>query len=390
MTRNAGRGILYQTVSRRFCANSVFPHGNPHDKREGKMDTLEEMLETAYGDQYKAEAGDFIKENIFMWLLNAENGDGREFNNKNLGSAIKSALGDVSTRSFCMGLTYSEHAGYILGSLKPWMWWSIKHGFGQERTEDAARAFGILDKDVEMAEFAEGPLAAACSSMIRKYEAFGNTEMRDKLETALASLQEERYVEKFCRRKLSFVANGGGKWTHQDLTSELIYYATRDVLTQYPRIESDLHFLNIMKRSIHNRGMNIITSATSESSQGLRAVGDYNDGTFEARTLSFDDNAMKQEVLCEDGEWESSTLAVARRTKGRKKRKALRLLAGCQDDGFSAYLGMDNEKFYDEHMLASNSRRKRNSFLNALAGYVEMDRSKLDKLMEDTAKVLAR
>ena len=351
------------------------------------MDTIGGMIAARYGE-LPASSRKKIRDGTIMWLLNADDEEsGEEYSRTHLGALIKKECGaGANTREYVKDLTYSEQSGYLLGNLKPWVWWGIRNGLGPWETVDIAHEFGILDIDKFLAS-ATSPrsrVAASCKALADKYGAMRPEEIKDRLGRALASLGESRYIEKFCRRKLTFVVQGSGKWTMGDMVADLTAKAIRDVLTQYPKIDDDLHFVNIMKRSVHNRGINHIHHATGPASEGIRAVGDWRNGVFEARTIGLGD-AVLQEMSYEDDYLPKAAAFIGRHSGS--KRELLSILAGYPNEEFSKWLGEDNAAYYEENMICG-TRRQKEEFLSKLAGFADMDMEEMADMVKGVAAEL--
>ena len=181
----------------------------------------------------------------------------------------------------------------------------------------------------------------------------------------------DEYTSKFVYRKLRFISESNGI-EEDDIKNELLYASTYALYKQYPRFQSRLHAVNIAKQSIHNRGINMIHEATSESRRRLISS---KDGTFSSLVLpihtlgigQFLDNSnylnqCNYLVTSIDGssangstitsiqdafELKNSVASIYRDIGNPTLRRLMKLWSGEYDEEFSKYLGTSNDDFAD-------------------------------------------
>ena len=83
----------------------------------------------------------------------------------------------------------------------------------------------------------------------------------------------EVWIKKFAYRKLRFVATSNN-FSLDDIVNDLRIKAVSSYYQIYPKAQSLAHHQNMVKRSIHHDGMNIITDNTSKKRARLQYVPD--------------------------------------------------------------------------------------------------------------------
>lgn len=193
------------------------------------------------------------------------------------------------------------------------------------------------------------------------------------LELALKQVYSESYFEKFIYKKFRFLTQSNQK-DAESLKTEMLEYGLRSVYRAYPRIDSLLHMVNLIKTGSRNRGQNIIKEETTQKRKRLIA---NEDGTFSGTLLSLNREDFEQtfamnqngsssaistcnSLMCGldgqsvEGERPSDVnrkrdlqqmvgilLGQCRDEKGRQ---LMNLLMGLHDEKFSEYLGQDNDQ----------------------------------------------
>ena len=339
----------------------------------GNMNILDNMIVDKYGNDLQVSQRKTIKLATMAWLLNADDKSGRELSSESLGKTIRSLLGSkTNVRSYRMALTYSENSGYLLKKVKPWLWWGIKHDLDVYDLKKQAKRFGIAKQDNSLATML--PMLTFRCKRLMQYKAHKPRKLKEKMSKSL--IQVNPYTDKYCRRKLAFISKGHWKWSHQDLCSELVSLAMRDVLTQYPKIENGLHWINIMKSSVNRRGNNLITKATSKNTQGLVRT---EDGQFESKTIALPSEDISAAISDENTlKWEQQVFKRAvLSTYKNKEKTALALLAGMPHKKFSQWLGEDSEDFYKKCL----SKKGQTELLSTVCKYTGTSEKQMKNLM---------
>lgn len=175
--------------------------------------------------------------------------------------------------------------------------------------------------------------------------------------------QLHTYCMKFVHKKFKFLFHMEG-YSAEDYTLTLLSSAVQGLLIQFPKVDTSLHALNIMKTCIHNTGINYIKSAVA----GGRNMYDRNvDGTFSCRKVSYellaiDNTGGKDDFKVThqsglDGRRDNALFLrmsinqLMERADKREKR-LLRLLIGKENRKFTEFLR--NEGVIDYSMSASD------------------------------------
>ncbi len=179
---------------------------------------------------------------------------------------------------------------------------------------------------------------------------------------ALHNKEIREYVNKFAYKKLSFLESYG--MSLESAKSDMTSWAVYALLRAYPKWASAGHMLAIAKTAIHNRGINIIHEAITESRQSIRKL---NDGTYESLILQWEDLPTTDEADAgaflannhlavglngsrnEDYEQRFALREITMNTAFKpKQRKFIKLLMGELDNEFSEYIGQCNSDAADK------------------------------------------
>jgi hypothetical protein len=178
-----------------------------------------------------------------------------------------------------------------------------------------------------------------------KYRSFTLKEFDSTIEAMITSPDIKNNVGKFVSKKMKFLMDSYGVVRH-DIEAFLKEQAIVAVYKQYPRYESYLHFVNVAKAQIHNKGQTFITQSTRAGRQQLIR---HENGTFEAAVLSLE-AVMDIAAPVQYGlEVRERLLALAKIENAFPERTKEFLLcaAGHYHDGFSAYLKCQNDMAVD-------------------------------------------
>lgn len=281
--------------------------------------------------------------------------------------------------------------GYILQKLKPYLFELWKKGHRSKvRQFRLASRYGVERQDVV--------LSGHLDKMAPKLRKYSHKFVAPSGPTAMTAFIDEQYPEllTFCRKfvykKMSFIISSTGL-TVDDLSYECLSKGVQGLYLMYPCYLSKLHALNIMKRTIHNHGMNIINQYTTSSRQTLRLAADGS--TFESMKLPL--HALPNGVLGNkqatqdmfmssmDGtsDWSSfrdvntkvenamDCSLILNKFKG-KKQRFLTLLTGELDEKFSVFIREEHgiKISNDNWMNRCLSRGNVEPYIQASAEYV--------------------
>lgn len=243
--------------------------------------------------------------------------------------------------------------GYILKNLKLWLyfWYKDKPAVN----EKVLRSFGIKKMDETLHKQLDEPTLKMLAALAKKgYKAKGLYEFDSALEYAVTNSDYVTFVRKFVYRKMRFIFEMHGM-DPDDICKKLTADGMQAAMFMYPKIESMEHFINIVKRTAHNSGINFIEKYTTKGRGRLRSGAKLNEDSRIIVPLSSpevkDFLATNENGIHIDGKaYDSLTtcLSVSRITDKYtgKKKHFIKLLSGEYDANFSSYL-KENKIRYD-------------------------------------------
>ena len=235
--------------------------------------------------------------------------------------------------------------GYILNNLKPCMWWCYKRQIYQKKDVlKAMKLFHVRRDDYKVVDMVWDERVSARLHSLREYPAIGYDRLQSKLKGFVADTL--RFTNKFVAFKMRFIVkNPHNAVSVDDISHDCIAKGLQTMLLQYPRIDSQLHALNLVKRGIHNYGINYIKTMTRS---GRNAIQQTASGDFTSRVIAI--TSQISEELAQESEephrqLESSMTcrSLAASMKG-KRAIALKLLFGIKDDDFTEWLNQQGVK----------------------------------------------
>lgn len=200
------------------------------------------------------------------------------------------------------------------------------------------------------------------------------------------------YTKKLVRRKCRFIKQSQGI-DYSDIESVVILEALQNLFFMYPRFDSELHALNIMKRMVRNFTMNYIETFTRQKVQRIENV----DGGFrskmvpihtEAAMAYFQQDTLVQEAAQKEYKKLSLSIEIDRllsKYTGKKK-QLIELCMGRYDKCFSAYLERkgitkrDNDEWLDTVEFKI--------YLDQVIEYLQVPKQKAYKFMEKIKDIL--
>lgn len=177
------------------------------------------------------------------------------------------------------------------------------------------------------------------------YRPFTLAEFDATVNAMIISSEIRNNVGKFVSKKMAFLMKSYGE-DRKDIESYLKEMAIIAVYKQYPRYMSYLHFINVAKAQIHNKGQSFITSSTSKSRQRLVR---NTDGSFDAAHVALDTlNDLEAPVAYGTEVRERlQALATIEHVLPERTKEFLMCAAGQYHAGFSTYLKCSNEDAVD-------------------------------------------
>ncbi len=180
------------------------------------------------------------------------------------------------------------------------------------------------------------------------YECYADVcEQRDRCTEQLMT-----WCAKFVYRKMRFVSVNQrlGKGL-DDLQHDLLLKAVQAYGLSYPIFHSELHAVNVMKRTAHNIGINIIKHSTRKKVSGTMVEN----GANVSRIVSIED-ALEEAAPEQNPDLRIDISTVVDKYKG-KRRTFLLLLAGAYSKEFSKWLKRDNDEYIDRVPASTYIRR---------------------------------
>lgn len=298
----------------------------------------------------------------------------RGINAKDLNAALDGLCGNK--KAFRIAL---RDSGYLF-KVKMLLFYCAANGIKSSRDPQVGKLlnkFMVHGEDAKLIQFVNktDTLRLLLRAHAKKYTVMTLQQFRHML--GGVSNEVEVSAIKYARKKMTFISRSNGFDIH-DLSTELLCNSIQAVMSMYPCIESPLHAQNIMKREIHNSGVNAILHYTTQSRGTLVRE---KDGTFTSLKVSYD-SLVKERYLyavndvgadssgmssMQFGEESDPTRDVVSDTiaatqllaahKG-KKQKLLYLMTGEVNARFTRYLrknklvrvDKDNEDFF--HVLS--------------------------------------
>ncbi len=250
------------------------------------------------------------------------------------------------------------------------------------------KAYGVDDRDGDIVQsilYRDEVLAKRLKTWAKKYQPLTPTKMNRLISDVVTDKDFIAFTKRFVLKKLMFVIRTTGS-EPDDIGQDLMSWATYSIYRAYPELDSFAHAMNIAKRAVHNRGINLIMEHTTQSRQRLLK---NSDGTFSGRnvplqailTPSFDGSPLTQcnnlvvniagktvdGVSIGDVQNEADLKVSLRsiyRQLSPQYRRLMRLWAGEHDPDFSKLLKVDNDEAFEQ--------MPRKEYLLACADFLEV------------------
>lgn len=165
----------------------------------------------------------------------------------------------------------------------------------------------------------------------------------DWLVSHLYSSEFNAYIGKYINKKLRFLVKSYGVDKYE-LRSELQFAGIYAIYKKYPYFTSKLHALNIAKRAIHNRGINLISFYTRKRRQQLLQDGDG----FVSRCCDIDKLPISADTSFTEKSEVTKTLDQLIQNSDRRGSLLIKLARGDYDEKFSNYLTCNNSDYVEK------------------------------------------
>jgi hypothetical protein len=284
------------------------------------------------------------------------------------------------------------HKGYFIKNFKLWALKVIKDNLSPQQALELTKKFGVSKSDFRFFKvFMQSKYLKKVKKLVESRTIHTIPKLDSFVVKAILSLDD--YIKKFVRKKLIFITHGG-HFTFDDIVSELRMYGIYAAYQQYPLVDSYLHLTNIMKRGIHNFGINMIKQNTTQSRQVLHR---NDDGTFSGLKMSMSASSggyvsaigatdiegdCIEESSEDDFETSIDSINLLKSTKG-LKRDFLILHTGIFNQDFSDYLvevgiNVPNDEWFDICL-----RNDIKDYTNQCADYLNVTRYKAHTFLNE-------
>lgn len=177
--------------------------------------------------------------------------------------------------------------GKVVRCLKVWMFFVVKNKCDAHRSAVLAEQWSVVAEELSWFCNASRATLTYLKKLARQFKAL----TLEKLDAGIVRIvnETESWLGKFVNRKLRFVIQSQGLHRH-DIENELLYKGIQGLYVMYPCVQSALHAQNVVKRVIHNQGINMIHHYTTQKIG--RLLRDAN-GAFSARVVALDSLSMR-------------------------------------------------------------------------------------------------
>jgi len=265
--------------------------------------------------------------------------------------------------------------------------------------------YKIRKEDVNLVRFLSNKkLHDSLLEYTYKYKAFSLEDFKHETEWMLKEVDVR--TRKFIMRKKKFIMRSFNI-DLEDFVNDLMLLGIRGLIMQYPCFESQLHMLNHLKNTIHNRGINFIkyfTRNKRNATGGNRVSYDILiDGLFlpnkEKGTQTISDLAGNNFISNNIGNMENtadleiSVAQLLKSAKTEKRKLMIKLLMGKQDKDFTKWLigkrictqAIDNTEF-QYRCLGKNKLKK---YKQLVFRYLGFSNEKGERLLQKLGEQLA-
>lgn len=149
-------------------------------------------------------------------------------------------------------------SGYVFKNVKLWIFYLLKIKASRITLHNAAD-FDVLPHDLVLFDLISYKTRNTIKKWSKTYKALSLRRMDENL--CKIEIETSIWIKKFVYRKLRFIAESQGM-DLMDIERELWLKGMIGLFMMYPKVESSLHALNIVKRVMHNHGMNLIKQYT--------------------------------------------------------------------------------------------------------------------------------
>jgi hypothetical protein len=303
----------------------------------------------------------------------------RGYNYRSLGSRLTKLAGfRPNVRAITEQLAAS---GYVIKNYKLWLFYVVKNKLDQKEGLAIGTKWGVNRADMLAFRHIDRTALAQLRRLAVKYPAL-TLEAFDKHTVSILH-GIKRWNAMFTNKKLRFIATSQNI-AMTDLQSDLACYGIQGLMNMYPCVDSKLHAINIVKRVMHNQGINMIHHYTS---QKIGRLLKDEKGAFSARVVGLDDIQMNYlEYDTGNVDLRADVGRVFSRYTGRKLR-FLELLAGAYCDEFTNWLATNGHKVSTNESL--HEKLKKDSYIKLCLDFLNVSVEKGMRFVEQLREQFA-
>lgn len=160
---------------------------------------------------------------------------------------------------------YFLHDGYLLKNIKPWLYHVYYYNAFRKDREKIRKAFNVDIEDEPLINVVKN-MKGMNTLINKKYPPLSLKDIDSVIVYALK--KSDVFTKKFVFRKMAFIVRTQGI-EFGDLINEVKEAAIHSVLFTYPRFKTFDHCLNTVKRTIHNKGVNLLEFYSGDSRSRL-------------------------------------------------------------------------------------------------------------------------
>lgn len=282
--------------------------------------------------------------------------------------------------------------GYVMKNLKMYLYYAHTN----KRTDllDVERAFKVKlrDRDLYKALLPETrrQLDGFKAQGFKAMTLYGFDEA-----CVLALKKVKNFTRKFVNRKMKFIMTSDSQETH-DIAAHLEMNGLQALMLYYPAFETMEHLINIMKRTIHNTGINYIEKHTSAKRGRLSRDSE---GAFTAKVVPLHSVAVEKELSTIengtqiDGSREDTfslriTVEKLLSKFSDKRQQFLQLIMGHYSEDFSRFLRETGASTLDNDLLWDRAQDL-DEYIQHTLDFLGVSYSTGDKFVSHLRKVLA-
>lgn len=230
--------------------------------------------------------------------------------------------------------------GYIMTNIKLWIYYVAANDLFRKQREETAKKFNIKKEDISILSL-KSSLEKEINNLVRgKYRALTLARLHTNIASSMERLKTK--TSKFVYRKMRFIIQSQGL-EPEDLIQQVMMLGIQEVYKHYPKIKSTEHCDNIMFKTIHDRGQNLIEFYSGKKRSKFEQL---EDGTFTNKAVpisyavtddAFTDNLSTSIDNSKVDFIDSLTVRKLLEKYTDRRQKFLKLLME-RDTGFSKYL----------------------------------------------------